>query len=62
MCLTASWVGSWIVTFHHAYHVRHYPRDAGFAFIRRALGAIAILIVSAAIVIGFVISSSIYWG
>ena len=49
------------MTFHHAY-VRHYPRDTGFAFIRRALGAIGILIVSAGIVIGFVISSSIYWG
>ena len=50
------------MTFHHAYHVRHYPRDVGFTFIRWTLGAIAILIVSAAMVIGFVISNSIYWG
>jgi hypothetical protein len=52
------------MTHHHPYRVRHCPLDAGeygFAFIRWTLNTIAILIVSAAMFIGLVISSAIHW-
>lgn len=52
------------MTHHHPYRVRHCPLDAGeygFAFIRWTLNTIAILIVSAAMFIGLVISNAIHW-
>jgi hypothetical protein len=48
------------MTFHQPYRVRHYPtvaREHGFAFVRRTLDAIAILIVGSALVIAFIVSS-----
>jgi hypothetical protein len=45
-----------VVTFPHRYRARYSPSDAGdygFAFVRWTLTAIAILIVSAAMFIGF---------
>ena len=56
-----------VVSFHHSYSVRHCPPDTdnyGFAFVRWTLKAIAILTVSAAILMGTVISSMViqHWG
>jgi hypothetical protein len=51
------------MTFHHPYRLHHRPTDAakyGFAFVRRTLNAIAILILSATLFIGFEISSVIH--
>ena len=48
------------MTFHQPYRVRLYPTDAGeynFAFVRWTLNAIAILMMSSALFIGFVITS-----
>jgi len=48
------------MTFRQPYRVRRYPTDAGeynFAFVRWTLNAIAILMVSSALFIGFVITS-----
>ena len=49
------------MTFHQPYgRLRHYPTVAGeygFAFVRWTLNAIAVLIVSSALVFGLVISS-----
>jgi hypothetical protein len=51
-----------VVTFHHFYRVSHCPPDTGnygFAFVRWTLNAIAILTVSAAMLMGTVISSAV---
>jgi len=48
------------MTFHKPYRVRHYPTDAGeynFAFVMWTLNAVAILMLSSALFIGFVITS-----
>ena len=48
------------MTFHQPYRARRYPsvaREYSFAFVRWTLDAIAILIVSSALFIGFFISS-----
>ena len=48
------------MTFHQPYRVRYYPtvaRDHSFTLVRWTLNAIAILIVSLALFIGFFISS-----
>ena len=51
------------MTSHHPYRLHHRPTDAGqygFAFVRWTLSAIAILIVSTTLFIGFEISSMIH--
>jgi hypothetical protein len=48
------------MTFHQPYRARRYPsvaREHSFAFVRWTLDAIAILIVSSALFIGFFVSS-----
>ena len=52
-----------VVAFHRPYRMRQYQFDAGeygFTFVRWTLSAIAIVIVSAAMFVGFEISSIVH--